>query len=185
MSYHKDLAAAATSAASKIHIIQNWEVTDTAARDALTLTADDEGKVCRTTTDDKFYILIDYSTPTWQEIGSGGGDVTGPSSSTDSVIALFDGTTGKLIMVSVESVESTGKITIQEDTHVGRLNITERSSAPSGPATGDIYLDDGTNTASTNPGWRRYNGASWEDIGATAGGGTSTYSAATQYKFTY
>jgi hypothetical protein len=63
------------------------------------------------------------------------------------------------------------------------LNLTERSTAPTSPASGDIYLDDGTNTASTNPGWRRYTGAVWEDIGIGTGtgdvvgpsGGTAQY----------
>jgi hypothetical protein len=53
------------------------------------------------------------------------------------------------------------------------LNITERSAPPSTPGVNDIYLDDGTNTASGSPGWRRCvsigpNG--WEDVGAVAGG---------------
>ncbi len=51
------------------------------------------------------------------------------------------------------------------------LFATERSVAPSAPATGDIYLDDGTSTASGNPAWRRYTGAAWEDLG---GGATVT-----------
>jgi hypothetical protein len=50
------------------------------------------------------------------------------------------------------------------------MNVTERSAAPSSPSAGDIYLDDGTNTASSNPGWRRYTGAVWEDISAGGGG---------------
>lgn len=54
--------------------------------------------------------------------------------------------------------------------------MTERSSAPSAPSTGDIYLDDGTNYngGAGLPGFRRYNGSSWEDIGNDGGGGGST-----------
>ena len=39
-------------------------------------------------------------------------------------------------------------------------------STPPAPATeGDVYLDDGTNTASNTMGLRRYNGTEWEDFG--------------------
>jgi len=50
------------------------------------------------------------------------------------------------------------------------LNITEQSTVPTTDiVTNDIYLDDGTNTSSAQPGWRRYNGSFWEDISAAAG----------------
>ena len=42
--------------------------------------------------------------------GSGGGDVTGPASSTDNAITRFDGTTGKLIQNSVVTISDTGGI---------------------------------------------------------------------------
>jgi hypothetical protein len=64
----------------------------------------------------------------------------------------------------------TGKLIHQDSATNAPTNTTERSAAPSSPVTHDIYLDDGTNTASGYPGWRRYNGATWEDIGATVGG---------------
>lgn len=51
--------------------------------------------------------------------------------------------------------------------------MTARSAPPTTPLTGDIYLDDGTNTTSGNPGLRRYTGAAWEDIGGGGGGGGS------------
>ena len=44
-------------------------------------------------------------------------------------------------------------------------SMTPQSSAPSSPTTNDIYLDDGTNTASATLGFRRYNGSSWVDFG--------------------
>jgi len=65
---------------------------------------------------------------------------------------------------------TTGKITLGDSATIAPLSMTERAAAPSSPATGDLYLDDGTNTASTNPGWRRYTGAAWEDVSAAAGG---------------
>ena len=54
------------------------------------------------------------------------------------------------------------------------LRVTERSAAPTTANTNDIYLDDGTNTASGNVGWRRYTGSAWEDVSAASGGGLST-----------
>jgi hypothetical protein len=56
------------------------------------------------------------------------------------------------------------KITISDSASVPPMNLTERSAEPSAPVTGDVYLDDGTNTGSTNPGLRRYTGAAWEDV---------------------
>ena len=44
------------------------------------------------------------------------------------------------------------------------VNLTARSTAPTSAVEHDIYLDDGTNTASGKPNWMRYNGASWEDL---------------------
>ena len=65
------------------------------------------------------------------------------------------------------------KLTISNSATTAPLNISERNSAPSSPNLNDIYLSDGTHTASGLPGWRRYNGASWEDISA-GGGGSGT-----------
>ena len=42
------------------------------------------------------------------QIPSSGGDVVGPSSSTDNAVARFDGTTGKLIQNSVTTIDDTG-----------------------------------------------------------------------------
>jgi hypothetical protein len=66
-------------------------------------------------------------------------------------------------------VDANGQLLVADSVTDAPLNITERSAAPSGPAAQDVYLDDGTNTASGNPGWRRYTGAVWEDIGGTVG----------------
>ena len=46
------------------------------------------------------------SLPTWQANGTG--DVVGPASSTDSAIALFNGTTGKLLKNSVAKIDASG-----------------------------------------------------------------------------
>lgn len=43
----------------------------------------------------------------------------------------------------------------------GNMNI--KSTAPSSPSSGDMYIDDGTNTASGNLSLRIYDGTSWVD----------------------
>ncbi len=44
---------------------------------------------------------------TWQTVTSGSGDVVGPASATDGVMALFDGTTGKLIKAGAAPFDPT------------------------------------------------------------------------------
>lgn len=53
------------------------------------------------------------------------------------------------------------------------LNVTPRNAPPTNASVNDIYLDDGTNTSSTNPGWRRCVSTGpdvWNDISASASG---------------
>ena len=58
------------------------------------------------------------------------------------------------------------------------LNITELNTPPiTDIVVDDIYMDDGTNTASGSAGWRRYNGTAWEDVSAGAGGSGETNTA--------
>lgn len=107
----------------------------------------------------------------------GDGNVSGPGSSTDNAIARFDSTTGQLLQNSSATLDDNGKITsnamkVNDSATTPPLNITERSTAPTTPSSGDIYLDDGTNTASGEPGWRRYTGSAWEDVGGGSGGST-------------
>lgn len=46
------------------------------------------------------------------------------------------------------------------------FNLTPLSSPPADNLqTGDVYLDDGTNTASGYAGFRRYNGSTFGDVG--------------------
>jgi len=53
---------------------------------------------------------------------------------------------------------------------VAWFNKIALDTEPSDPVEGDVYLDDGTNTTSTNVGWRYYNGTSWDDLGGSGGG---------------
>lgn len=52
---------------------------------------------------------------------------------------------------------------------IAPLHLLARSAEPTSPSEGDIYLDSGVNTTSTDPGWRYYNGAAWEDLGGSGG----------------
>ena len=61
------------------------------------------------------------------------------------------------------------KQNLTDDVAVSPLNITARSVEPTDAEAGDMYLDDGINTSSKAPSWRRYTGSAWEDI---ARGGT-------------
>ena len=62
------------------------------------------------------------------------------------------------------------KLIITDDAAEAPIRVAERSAAPTTAVTEDIYLDDGTNTSSGNPGWRRYTGSVWEDVSAASGG---------------
>jgi len=57
---HKDVGL------GDVHRIQNWEVADTTALNALIVTADDEGKFARKLDNNAFYYLVDHTGPTWQ-----------------------------------------------------------------------------------------------------------------------
>lgn len=168
---------------------------------------------------------------------TGTGDVVGPSSVTDTALAIFDGTSGKLLKEGVLRLSGTGAfsvangnvlrltgdpsairylqihagsaasgkvriiaqtagdtdlqldaanagrvvigttagdggLTINDSSVAAPLAITARSAPPSSPDTDHIYLDDGTNTTSGNPGFRKWNGSSWVDLGGGGGGVT-------------
>jgi hypothetical protein len=98
------------------------------------------------------------------------GDVAGAASSTDNAIVRWDGAGGKTLQDSGVLINDNDQTIFPDSATYPPLNVTERSAAPSTPSAGDIYLDDGVNTASGNPGWRRWNGLTWEDISAGSGG---------------
>jgi hypothetical protein len=58
--------------AENIHSLVRWEVIDTAARLALTPSSSDDGKVAKQLDNSSYWILVDYSGPTWTEITSVG-----------------------------------------------------------------------------------------------------------------
>ncbi len=46
----------------------------------------------------------------------------------------------------------------------GAVVLTQRGSAPTNPDQGRVYLDDGSNRADGNPGFRYYTGTTWIDL---------------------
>ena len=73
----------------------------------------DLGEIAVNTYDGKMYIKKDDGTQSIVQVGAGGaggGDVTGPASSTDNAIARFDSTTGKIIQNSTVTVDDNGNI---------------------------------------------------------------------------
>ncbi len=98
----------------------------------------------------------------WETIASGGGSdhgsLSGLGDDDHSQYALLAGRAGNTLIMA-------------DNATTPPWRMTERSSVPSSPSTGDMYLDDGTNTGSGNPGFRRYTGAAWEDVSAGGGGG--------------
>ncbi len=84
-------------------------------------------------------------------------------------------------MAKITIEVATDKVTIADSATIPPLNITERSAPPTSSISGDIYLDDGTNTASGSPGWRRYTGSAWEDIGTAGGSSLTIVSKSTTY----
>lgn len=83
------------------------------------------------------------------------------------VISAFPATRGQWFD-TLARVRTASKNIYFNSATTAPVNITERSAAPSSPATEDIYLDDGTNTLTAQPSFRRYTGATWEDIGPAA-----------------
>lgn len=76
-----------------------------------------------------------------------------------------------------EDIQVEGQLTVSDDSVLSPLNLTERSSPPSSPSLNDMYLDDGTNTASGKPNFFRYNGSLWEELGD--GGSIDVYDGTT------
>jgi hypothetical protein len=84
-------------------------------------------------------VLISGGTgsPTWANYG--GGDVTGPSSSTNHAIARFDGITGKIIQNS--------GVTIDDNANVaGARSLQFSGSVPATALNGMMWYDSSTNT---------------------------------------
>lgn len=109
----------------------------------------------------------DYTTsPDWRPLWGPFGQIDGPASSTDNAIARWDGTRGDALQDSGVTIDDHDTVTLPFADTWAPLNITGHSTPPTSPATNDVALDDGSNTASGHPGWRQFNGTNWEDLGA-------------------
>lgn len=116
--------------ADGIHIVHAFEYADASARTGASgLVSSDVGKVARQLDDDSFWILNDDSPVTWTRIDAAStGDVSGPVSSGDENIAVFDGTTGKVLKDSGEKVPQLlrvdGTRSMTGSLNMGSNNIT-------------------------------------------------------------
>jgi len=82
------------------------------------------------------HLVIVGGIPTWTaQAGSGLGDVTGPGSADDSYIAIYDGTSGKLIRQGLVTIDADGNLT------------SEGSIVASGGITslGDLFVNNNLN----------------------------------------
>ncbi len=109
-----------------------------------------------------------FSGTVWQKVDNTE-QVGGNVGSTDNALVRANGTGGGTVQGSTAVIEDNGKLDLPDDAVEGRFKLVARSAEPTTPIANDIYLDDGTNTASGVPGWRQWNGATWDDIGAVAG----------------
>jgi hypothetical protein len=107
---------------TSIHVIHDYTYANAAARTGATgFVSGDVGKVAKQTDTSEWYILT-ATTPTWQLIGSGGGDgdVVGPGPTvTDDAIARMDGTGGYTIDESGITITDANIMTFP-DTHLVR-----------------------------------------------------------------
>lgn len=75
------------------HPTHNWEVAGAAARDALSVTAEDVGKIAKLTAADNgafFWILRDHTGPTWEPLDNDGGAVLSNTAPVDVTKAPAD-----------------------------------------------------------------------------------------------
>jgi len=74
---------------------------------------------------------------------------------------------GRIILVPDigKDVRVTSKLTL---TDAKAFNLSEQRVAPSSPVEGDVYLDNGTNTANKQRGLRYYDGFLWQDLNGSS-----------------
>ena len=91
--------------------------------------------------------------PSWQI--NAGGDVTGPASSTDTAVALFDGNTGKLIKNSGVTIDGSNNVSGVAQLNATTVDLTnlEVTNIKAKDGTASITLADSTGVAtlSANP----------------------------------
>lgn len=102
---------------------------------------------------------------TTYDLTASAGAIGGSTGSTDNAIIRANGTGGATIQSSGITITDNDVLTLPDSATYAVANITERSSAPSTPASGDFYHDDGSNFESGHNGLMRYNGSAWEGVG--------------------
>lgn len=79
-------------------------------------------------------------------LGSGTGDVVGPSSASDNALARFDGTTGELIDNSGVYLIDSGFLGLNDTTPENRLDVEDGSVSLATPETRNVVTSNGTYT---------------------------------------
>lgn len=138
------------------------------------------------TTDDKSWECVDStaSAAVWKELsaGSSSGDVAGPPSSVTNALALFDGTTGKLLKDSAIALAAKGDILTHDGAAYAKLaagtndDVLTADSAQSGGVKwaaggggGGGWLR--TTVFTANGTWTKGADTNWVEVITTGGGG--------------
>jgi hypothetical protein len=108
-------------------------------------------------------LTITSGLPSWETASSGSGDVVGPASATDDALAVFDGTTGKLLQNSVYIATSTllaipdgAGLTIGGATKMTVGSARELQMAGTAAADGSMLLAMFSTTNATGPDYAGY-----------------------------
>jgi hypothetical protein len=100
------------------------------------------------------FLTTNGTTSSWGTAGSGSGDVVGPASATDTAIALYNGTTGKLLKNSGATIDGSGNLTAYTlittggdvTTSAGNISIHGNSPTAANSNGSDTYVTGGTAT---------------------------------------
>lgn len=90
---------------------------------------DDIGDVSVASPNDNDVLTYNSGTGMWEATAAGGGDVSGPASSTDNAIVRFDGTGGKTIQNSGVIINDSNEVGINETSQLAQLHITNDQAA--------------------------------------------------------
>jgi len=116
--------------------------------------------------------------PTFDNVpaGSGSGDVTGPASSTDLAVAIYNGTTGKLIKNSLCTISASGTLTCPEfassaPDNTRKGNVANTADPTSGLSIGDHQY----NKTSKLWKFRNFDNTAWSEFFTSEGTNTGNF----------
>ena len=119
-----------------LHVLTRWEYASTAARDAASYTAADEGGVARVgaAAPWAFYTLSDASGPTWIQIGAGGGGEANTASNVNTAgVGVFKQKTGvDLEFRGVNAASAKATIVLDAPTNEIRVDVADASATQAG-----------------------------------------------------